>query len=66
MWTIFIYFKPLHNSYGPKVNSERGFSALREDAFNNLASLGITCIYALVQVLLTNDGSKTLLQLNAS
>ena len=28
-----------HNSYGPRVNCERRFSALREDAFGTLASL---------------------------
>ena len=58
-------FKPLNNSYGPRVNSGRGFSALREEAFNDHASPGITCI-TLVQFVLTNDCSKTLLQLNAS
>ena len=52
-------FKPLHNSYGPRVNCERSFSALHGDAFSTLVSAPITRIHVLVQFLLTNISSKT-------
>ena len=51
-----------HNSYGQRVDCERSFSALREDAVGTLASLTITRIYALVQFCLTYNCSKTLIQ----
>ena len=49
-----------------RVNYERSFSALREDAVGALASLTITRIYALIQFLLTHNYSRTWIQFISS